>query len=88
MIHVEKIMFHAADGFWREISDRKENMRRGMKKIFCSADFWRGVIVIVAASAIIFGIGVWLVHLNERDKGFIKYVQQQIEIEKLQEIEQ
>ena len=47
--------------------------------------FWRGVIAGVVTCAIIFGIGVWLIHLNKRDRGLIEYAEKQMEIEIMRE---
>jgi hypothetical protein len=47
--------------------------------------FWRGVIAGVIACVIIFGIGVWLIHLNKRDRGLIEYAEKKMEIEAMRE---
>ena len=49
------------------------------------SDFWRGVIAGVVACAIIFGVGLWLAHLNKRDRGIIEYAEKQMEIEAMRE---
>ena len=55
------------------------------KANFGISAFWRGVIAGVIASAIIVGVGLWLIHLNKRDRRLIEYAERQMEIELLRE---
>jgi len=49
------------------------------------ADFWKGVIAGAIASAIIFGVVLFFVISNVKEKEIIRYVEIQREIEALQE---
>ena len=49
------------------------------------SDFWLGVIAGLVTAAVICGVGAWLIHLHNRDKGLIEYAEKQMEIEMLRE---